>query len=394
MPWSETTPMHQRVQFIADVLRATDDFAVVCARYHVSRKTGYKWLERYESVGAAGLEERSHRPHISPTATAPDLVEALCELRQYHPTWGAKKLLAVLARRDRRRALPARSTVAALLKQHGLVPSPRRRRLPGHPGRPLTPMIEPNAIWTADFKGQFKTRDGQYCYPLTIVDGASRMLLACRALTSTRVRDARPVFERLFHQYGLPARIRTDNGVPFATIALGRLSALSVWWVRLGILPELIEPSHPEQNGRHERMHRTLKAETTRPPAANRIAQQRVFDRFRQYYNHERPHEALGQDVPADHFHASPRPMPSRLAPIEYPAHFETRLVSTNGGIRWRKQWVNISHVLGNEYIGLEAIDDGLWTVHFGPLVLGRFDEREMCVEDPEGKTSRNPRRV
>ena len=394
MPWSEMTAAHQRVQFIADVLRATDDFAVVCDRYNVSRKTGYKWLARYEATGAAGLSERSHRPRVFPTATPPDLVEALCELRRYHPTWGAKKLLAVLARRDRRRALPARSTVAALLKHNGLVPSPRRRRLPGHPGRPLTPMTEPNAIWTADFKGQFKTRDGQYCYPLTIVDGASRMLLGCRALTSTRVRDARPVFERLVHQHGLPARIRTDNGGPFATIALGRLSALSVGWIRLGILPELIEPSHPEQNGRHERMHRTLKAETTRPPAQNRIAQQRVFDRFRQYYNHERPHEALGQDVPAEHFHASPRSMPSRLPPLEYPAHFETRLVSTNGGIRWRKQWVNISHVLGNEHIGLEAIDDGLWIVYFGPLVLGRFDERQMCVEDPEGKTSRNPRRV
>ena len=396
MPWSEITPMDQRRRFISDVQQARDDMTTLCARYGISRKTGYKWLSRYAVEGPPGLLPRSHRPHTMPRSTAPEVVSALLALRQHHPTWGAKKLLTVLARREPRMAemLPARSTAAALLKRHGLITSPRRRRAIGHPGRPTTPMEEPNAIWTADFKGQFKTGDGRYCFPLTVADGASRYLLACRGLTSVRTEEARPVFQELFHTYGLPTRIRSDNGVPFATIALGRLSPLSVWWVRLGILPELIEPAHPEQNGRHERMHRTLKAETTRPPAANRRAQQRVFDRFREEYNTERPHEGLALQTPVACYTSSPRAYPARLPSLEYPAHCEIRRVSRNGGIRWHNHWVNVSHVLGEEYIAFEEIDDGLWNVVFGPIMLGRFDERRLLIEDVSGTTSRNPRRV
>ena len=396
MPWSEITPMDQRRRFISDVQQARDDMTTLCARYGISRKTGYKWLSRYTSEGPPGLLPRSHRTHTMPLSTAPEVVSALLELRQHHPTWGAKKLLAVLARREPRmaEALPARSTAAALLKRHGLITSPRRRRALSHPGRPLTPMEEPNAIWTADFKGQFKTGDGHYCFPLTVADGASRYLLACRGLTSVRTEEARPVFQELFHTFGLPTRIRSDNGVPFATIALGRLSPLSVWWIRVGVLPELIEPAHPEQNGRHERMHRTLKAETTRPPAANRRAQQRLFDHFQEEYNTERPHEGLALRTPAACYSSSPRAYPARLPALEYPAHCEIRLVSRNGGIRWHNHWVNVSHVLGGEYIAFEEIDDGLWTVSFGPLVLGRFDERRLCIEDTRGTTSRNPRKV
>jgi hypothetical protein len=255
MPWSDVTPMDQRLQFVVDVQREVDTMCALCARYGISRKTGYKWLARYAAAGPSGLAARSHRPHTQPRATAPEAVAALLTLRQRHPTWGAKKLLAVLARRQPALApeLPARSTAALLLKRHGLITRPRRRRTPGHPGRPRTPMTEPNAVWTADFKGQFRLRDGAYCFPLTVADGASRYLLACRALTSVRLTEARPVFVHIFREYGLPERIRTDNGVPFATIALGRLSLLSVWWVRLGILPELIEPGRPAQNGRHGR---------------------------------------------------------------------------------------------------------------------------------------------
>jgi len=396
MPWSEITPMDERRRFIADVQHARDDMTTLCARYGISRKTGYKWLARYEAEGLPGLAARSHRTHTAPLATAPDAVAALLALRARHPTWGPKKLLAVLARRqpDLTGALPARSTAAALLKRAGLVTSPRRRRALGHPGKPLTPMDAPNAVWTADFKGQFRTGDGAYCFPLTVADGASRYLLACQGLRSVRTDEARPVFRRLFREYGLPERIRSDNGVPFATIALGRLSPLSVWWVRLGIRPELIEPAHPQQNGRHERMHRTLKAETTRPPAATRRAQQRAFDRFRAEYNTERPHEGLGQATPGACYVPSPRAYPARLAPLEYPAHCEVWRVSRNGGIRWHNHWVNVSHVLGEEYIAFEEIDDGLWAVHFGPLVLGRFDERRLRIDDPAGYTSRNPKRV
>jgi transposase InsO family protein len=394
MPWSETTMMDERLQFVADVRRGSEEMSVLCRRYGISRKTGYKWMARYEADGAAGLTERSHRPHTCPHATARDAVEALCELRRRHPTWGPKKLLAILARRRPTLVVPAPSTAAALLKRAGLVTSPRRRRTPGHPGRPTAPMDTPNAIWTTDFKGEFKTRNGVYCYPLTVADGYSRYLLACHGLPSTASTGVRPIFQRLFREYGLPTRIRSDNGVPFATIALGRLSSLSVWWVRLGILPDLIEPGSPQQNGRHERMHRTLKAEATRPPEAHARAQQRRFDVFRSEYNAERPHEALEQATPASCYTASPRPYPERLPPLEYPAHCEVRRVSRNGGIRWHNHWVNVSHVLGGEYISFEEIDDGIWNVAFGPLVLGRFDERHLRIEDANGYRSRNPRRV
>jgi putative transposase len=250
-------------------------------------------------------------------------------------------------------------------------------------------MDAPNAVWTVDFKGQFRLGDGSHCYPLTLADGYSRMLLSCRALTSTRVAEARPEFVRAFQQYGLPVRLRSDNGVPFATQALGRLSALSVWWIRLGVLPDLIEPASPQQNGRHERMHRTLKADCTRPPSPTRRGQQRRFDAWRQEYNELRPHQALADDAPAAHYHSSPRPYPRRLAPLEYPRHYEVRRVSRNGGIRWHTQWVNVSQTLGEEWIGLTEIDDGEWDVYFGPLRLGRFHERTLTIEDVFGRQYR-----
>jgi transposase InsO family protein len=394
MPWSEVTAMDERLQFVADARRGGEEMSELCRRYGISRKTGYKWLARYDAEGAACFRERSHRPRTCPHASAPDAVDALCELRRRHPTWGPKKLLTILAQRRPALVLPAPSTAAALLKRAGLVTSRTRRRTPGHPGRPTAPMDAPNAVWTADFKGEFKTRDGIYCYPLTVADGYSRYLLACRALPSTSTAGARPVFERLFRAYGLPARIRSDNGTPFASIALGRLSQLSVWWIRLGILPDLIEPSSPQQNGRHERMHRTLKAEATRPPESHLRAQQRRFDAFRTEYNDERPHEALAQTTPARSYTSSPRPYPARLPALEYPLHCEVRRVSRNGGIRWHNHWVNVSHVLAEEYVAFEEVDDGIWSVAFGPLVLGRFDERTLRITDVNGYTSRNPQRV
>ncbi|MGH2362083.1 MAG: integrase core domain-containing protein, partial [bacterium] len=288
-----------------------------------------------------------------------------------------------------RETWPALSTVCDLLKRHDLIPKTRRRPRLSHPGRPLTPMTEPNEIWTADFKGQFTTRDGAYCYPLTLVDGYSRYLLACQGLRSTAIVLARPIFRRTFEEYGLPRIIRSDNGVPFATTALGRLSLLSVWWIRLGIYPELIEPAHPEQNGRHERMHRTLKAEATRPPSGNLQAQQTRFNRFRAEYNDERPHEALDQETPASVYRASRRELPRTLAPLEYPGHFEVRLVSRNSGIRWNRHWVCVTHTLAGEYVGLEEVDNGIWDVYFGPLKLGRMDERILRIEDHKGRTVR-----
>jgi len=337
MPWRETRPMDQRMQFIADYLRQSLNMSELCQLYGVSRKTGYKWIERYLEQGPQGLEDQSRRPGRHPNQTPEEIFEALIQVRQRHPTWGAKKLLATVEKRHPEWSLPARSTVCEMLSRKGLVPKKRRRRVIGHPGKPSSQVLAPNDLWCVDFKGQFRTNDGIYCYPLTVTDQYSRYLLGCQGLTGTSVAEAKPVFARLFKEYGLPTRIRSDNGVPFATTTLARLSTLSAWWVRLGILPELIEPGKPQQNGRHERMHRTLKAETTRPPAANRQAQQRKFNRFRHEFNEERPHEALDMATPASIYVPSRREMPDRLPALEYPDRFEVRYVSYNGGIRWNK---------------------------------------------------------
>ncbi len=326
--------MDQRTQFVADYLRGLHTVTELAGRFDISRKTAYKWIDRYEEAGVSGLVDRSRRPQSCPHETPQAIVDAILDARRHHPRWGAKKLPRILRRKDPREIWPARTTVCDLLKRHDLIPKTRRRPHLSHPGRPLTPMTEPNGIWTADFKGQFKTRDGVYCYPLTLVDGYSRFLLACQGLRATAIDLARPIFRRAFQEFGLPRIIRSDNGVPFATTALGRLSVLSVWWIRLGIHPELIQPAHPEQNGRHERMHRTLKAHATRPPAANLQAQQTRFNRFRTEYNEERPHEALAQETPGSVYHPSPRPFPDRVPPLQYPAHFEVRRVSENSGIR------------------------------------------------------------
>ena len=390
MPWSQTSPMDQRAQFIADFLRESLSVTELCDLYGVSRKTGYKWIDRYLRQGPAGLVERSRRPVCSPNVTPEEIVSAFLEARRRHPTWGAKKLLTIVHKRHPRWELPGRSTVCDILSRNGMVPKKRNRRKIGHPGRPTSQILAPNDTWSADFKGQFKTGDGSYCYPLTVTDGYSRYLLGCQGLLTTAVQEAKPVFTRLFREYGLPKRIRTDNGVPFATNTLARLSRLSAWWVRLGVLPELIEPGKPQQNGRHERMHKTLKAEATRPPAGNLQAQQRKFNRFREEFNEERPHEALDQQTPASVYQSSPREMPNKLPPLEYPDRFELRYVSANGGIRWNCDWVNVSIVCAGEYVGLEEIDDGIWNVYFGPLKLGRLHERHMRIEDEYGRLKRH----
>lgn len=390
MPWSQTSPMDQKVQFIADYMRSLLSVSELCDLYGISRKTGYKWIDRYIQNGPAGLDERSRRPQHSPNETSPEIVEAFVQARLRHPTWGAKKLIPLVEKRFPHIILPCRSTVCDILSRHGLVPKQRKRRHIGHPGKPTSQILAPNDLWSADFKGQFKTGDGAYCYPLTVADGHSRYLLGCQALHSTAVAGAKPVFTRLFKEFGLPKRIRTDNGVPFATNTLARLSSLSAWWVRLGVLPELIEPGKPQQNGRHERMHRTLKAEATRPPAGNLQAQQRKFNHFIDEFNNERPHEALDQQTPASVYESSPREMPDKIPPLEYPDRFEVRYVSANGGIRWNSSWVNVSIVCAGEYVGLEEIDDGIWNVYFGSLKLGRFHERHMRIEDEYGRLKRH----
>ena len=381
MPWRETSPMQERLEFVREYESGLFNMTELAGQYGISRKTGYKWVERHATDGALGLCDRSRRPRESPQATDPELVEALLALRRRHPQWGPKKLLAVLRRRQPTAAWPARSTVAGVLKRHDLiVPSRRSARRPRVNGTLPPPPSGPNDVWTTDFKGEFRTGDQAYCYPLTLRDGFSRFVLRCDALRGRTSEATRRRFERAFADYGLPERIRSDNGGPFASPGLAGLSALSVWWLRLGIQLERIAPGHPEQNGSHEQFHRVLKAETARPPAPNCAAQQQRFRRFVQEYNDERPHEALRDQPPASCYTASRRALPTRVPPLDYPGHTEKRLVSSNGCISWDGAPLFIATPLAGEYVAFEEVDDGIWTLWFATAALARYDERQRTI--------------
>jgi putative transposase len=381
MPWRETSPMEQRLEFIREYETELFTMTELATQYGISRKTGYKWLERYDADGVDGLRDQSRRPYHSPQATDPELIEALLAHRRRHPRWGAKKLLVVASRRQTAAAWPSRSTVCARLKANGLVaPSRRHTRAPQVRMAPWAPITAANEVWTTDFKGEFRTGDGVYCYPLTLRDGFSRFTLRCDGLLSRTVAATQQRFARAFAVYGLPDRIRSDNGLPFASPGLAGLSSLSVWWMRLGIIPERIAPGHPEQNGSHEQFHRVLKAETARPPAPNCVAQQQRFRRFVREYNEERPHEALGNQTPATRYAPSRRPLPRRLPPLDYPGHMEPRRVSSGGTISWDGTPLFVATALAGEYVAFEEIDDGIWTLHFGTVALARYDERHRTL--------------
>jgi putative transposase len=381
MPWQESDTMDQRLQFVRDALSERFDMTDLCARYGVSRKIGYKWLARFEAEGKAGLVNRSRRPHTCPTAIRPALAELLCEFRRLHPDWGARKLLKVLrGRHPEIEDWPAASTTAELLARRGLVRRRRRRRPHQHPGVvPITTQA-PNDLWTADFKGQFRTGNGVYCYPLTIADQHTRFLVSCHGVLSTETITARPVFERAFREYGLPRAIRTDNGVPFATQSIHGLSYLNVWWMRLRIAHQRIHPGCPQENGAHERMHRTLKRSAIKPVQRTCGAQQKRFDAFRLEYNTERPHEALGQETPASRYRASSRSYPSTLPIPEYPGHYLVKRVTEAGTFRFQHRLLYIANALVNEYIGLEETDDGVWTIYFTNVLIATLDERDFII--------------
>ena len=384
--------MDQRVRFISEQLKGYFPFSDLCAQFEISRKTGYKWLKRYEEHGAAGLADRSRRPRDCPHRTEGTVVEDLLRERWKHPSWGPKKLLAVLSRRHPAAALPAISTAADILKRNGLILRGKRRLRRKHPGCPKTRAAVPNDIWTADYKGQFKNRNGRYCYPLTVCDMHSRFLLGCDAHDAISLEKTKRHFTSLFREFGLPRRIRTDNGVPFASSAIARLSTLSAWWIKLGIYPEQIEPGKPQQNGKHERMHRTLKKESTIPPERNIAAQQDRFDRFREEFNGERPHEALGMKTPSAVYRPSDRPMPKRIRTFDYPMHFEIRRVSRNGGIRWKHRWVNVSSTFAEDYVAFEELEDGIFDVYFCNFLIGRFFEKENTIKDVIARVPTTPR--
>ena len=377
MPWTRTDPMLERSALVAAYKDGLYSVTELADRFGVSRKTAFKWLARYRDGGADALADRATARHEQPHRTPASVEVLLVEGRKSHPTWGPKKLLAYLSRRHPGLALPACSTAGAILKRHGLVERRTRRRRPVHPGRVPLRADAPGDVWCADFKGQFLLGDGECCYPLTVTHAHSRYLLCCHALPSAKQNGVIPCFERLFREHGLPGAVRTDNGNPFATNAICGLSALNVWWIKLGVGHQRIEPGRPEQNGRHERMHRTLKAEAARPAERSMRRQQARFDSWRKGDNEDRPHQALGGETPASVYRPSKRPMPKAVPKPEYPRHLEVRRVSNAGTMRFRKRPVFVSQALLQEDVALEEVDDGVWSLRFYDVELARLDERD-----------------
>jgi transposase InsO family protein len=346
----------------------------LCRRFEISRETGYVWLRRYRLQGVGGLVDLDRAPLRHPNRASEELERAVLELRAAHMRWGPRKLKRVLERDRPEREWPAASSMGAMLKRAGLVVARKKRRKTEPYSAPLSHAVEANRVWCADFKGWFRSGDGTRIDPLTISDAWSRYLLRCQAVEKTDTERVRAIFEAAFREYGLPAAIRTDNGTPFASSAVGGLSRLAVWWIKLGITPERIQAGHPEQNGRHERMHRTLKQEVRM--AEDRWLQQRELDLFRQDYNQVRPHEALGMQTPESVYEPSPRPYPEREPEIEYPDSMLVRTVKTHGHFRWKKQDVFLSETLWSEPVGLMPLENGMYTVYFAHVPLARFDSR------------------
>jgi transposase InsO family protein len=351
----------------------------LCERYGVTRPTGYRWVHRFREEGEAGMAERSRAAHARPNRTPSSIEERILVARTEYG-WGAKKLLQVLRKRAPTLPWPARSTVNDILERHGKLRKHRRRKQWTHPGAAPLETTRPNQVWAADFKGQFKTRDGTYCYPLTVTDHFSRALLACRGLPSVKTEDTKPVFRLLFREIGLPEAIRTDNGTPFASTGIHGLCGLNVWWMQIGIVHQRIHPASPQENATHERMHRELKRETARPAANTMRGQQRKFDVFRKRYNEERPHEGIADQLPASLWRPSSRPFPERIVPPEYPGHMEIRRVSHCGTFRLHSAQPFLSNALRDQHIGLEEIADGIWNIVYYKTLLGRIDERTMQI--------------
>ncbi len=374
MPWKETCTMDERMRFIGLYLEHEWSMAALCREFGISRKTGYKLVWRYLVEGLRGLEDRSRAPRHHPHAVSTETEVAIVAARQLHPTWGPRKLRAWLQGQDGASRWPAASTIGEVLRRRGLVVPRRRSRKTTVYGQPFVGCDAPNAVWSADLKGWFRTADGVRCDPLTISDNYSRFLLRCQAVSPPDYCMIQPVFEAAFREYGLPIAIRTDNGAPFATTTVGGLSRLSIWWLKLGIVPERIEPGKPEQNGRHERLHRTLKQETASPPQHTWRRQQQAFDRFRREYNQDRPHEAIGLRTPMSLYLPSPRQYPLRLPEMTYPDDIATRWVKSQGDISWKSRHVYLSETLAGELVGLKQVTDRLWDIYFGPIRLAQLD--------------------
>jgi putative transposase len=373
MPWRESCAMDERMRFITDHMTAGWSMTELCEQYEISRKTGYKWLDRYRSCGSAGLAERSHAPLVHGRVTPAHLAAAIVGLRHERPSWGPRKIVALLAAREPASDWPSPSTAGEILKRAGLVSSRRRRRrVPGRIGG-LTAPLYSNHVWNTDHKGWVRLGDGARAEPLTVTDGFSRYLISVAATGSTASREAVPLFDRAFRTFGLPEVIRSDNGVPFAAVGAVGLTPLTVWWLKLGIRHERIDPGRPQQNGQHERFHLTLK-EAMHPPSADRAAQADRFAAFTRDYNEVRPHEALGQKPPASVYQPSPRAMPDRLAEPDYPAEAAVRQVRGNGEIKWQGDLIYVSEALAGEAVAVQESETGDWQVRFYDRTIGVID--------------------
>lgn len=380
MPWKVSGVVEKRKQFVQEWLSENWSMTELCARHGISRQAGYNTVERYAQAGWEGLQEQNRAPRQHPNQTPAEIEQPIVELRHEHMRWGPRKLKAVLERECPEVNWPAASTMGELLRREGLViPRKKRRRVDPYTA-PFAAADAPNRVWCGDFKGWSRTQDGARIDPLTISDACSRYLLRCQAVEKTDTSRVQAIFEAAFREYGLPEAIRTDNGAPFSSCAIAGLSRLAIWWMKLAIRPERIQPAHPEQNGRHERMHLTLQQETMSPMAAHRRAQQRRFDEFRREFNQHRPHEALAMRTPASCYMPSPRPYPARVPEPDYSSAMIVRRISPGGQFVWKNHDVFLSETLRGERIALQPIDDRWYTIHFAKFALGQFDSCTRTV--------------
>jgi transposase InsO family protein len=387
MPWKECAEVDQKVKFIARLLDG-EKMAPLCREFNIARKTGYQIWEKYKRFGQEAFLEQKRTPYRYANKLPVQLEMLILDLKKEYPDWGAPKIREKIIRRHLGTRVPAISTIHAVLDRHGLVKSSLRRKRYKAQGTPLSDVKNPNELWCADYKGDFMLGDKRYCYPLTITDYASRFLFSAEALSSTREDFAFETFTRVFKEFGLPLAMRTDNGTPFASgNSLYGLTKLSVWWLRLGIALERIKPGHPEQNGRHERMHLTLKKAVTRPPGNNLLEQQEKLDKFIHQYNFDRPHQGIDMKYPSELYKPS-RKIYKGIQPIFYPFHDKTIQVTQCGRICERKMKVNLSTAFAGQEVGIKEIESGIWVVSFLDYDLGYFDEEARRVEpvaDPFG---------
>lgn len=382
MPWKESVIVDERMKFIGRLLEG-EKMAELCREFGISRKTGYKFWDRYQRIGLQGIGDRTRRPVRYANQLPMQLEREIIRIKREKPSWGAPKIREILRRKYPEVKTPAKSTIHCILDRRGLVKHRKKRRFRAE-GTALSLTNNPNDLWCADYKGEFMLTSKSYCYPLTITDFSSRYLLACDALESNKELYAFEVFERVFKEYGLPRAIRTDNGVPFASPnSLFGLSKLSVWWLRLGILIERIKPGNPQQNGRHERMHLTLKKEATKPAGENLLQQQETFDRFIEEFNTQRPHQALSMKYPKEVYQPSSRPY-GGLQDLSYPFHDRSIMVTNCGRICIRGQKINLSYVFAGQTVGIKEVGDGIWLVTFMKYDLGYFDEESSKLEPLE----------